>query len=163
MANIITCARIVLSVALLFCPVLSPVFYGIYLAAGSSDMIDGAVARKTGSVSELGSRLDTIADIVFTAACLIKLLPVLDVPAWLYPWISVIAAIKLFNIAIGYRKRKKFVAVHSVINKITGCLLFLFPLTLAFIELKYSAAVICAAATTAAVYEGYLIQAGKTA
>ena len=81
MANIITCIRIVLSAALLFCPALSPAFYALYLAAGFSDMIDGAVARKTGTVSELGSKLDTIADIVFTAICLIKLLPVLDVPA----------------------------------------------------------------------------------
>ena len=158
MANIITCIRIVLSVALLFCPVLSPVFYGLYIAAGFSDMIDGAVARQTGTVSELGSRLDTIADIVFTVVCIIKLLPVLDVPVWLYIWILVIAIIKLINIGIGYIRQKKFVAVHSVINKITGVLLFIFPLTLAFIDLKYSAAVVCAVATIAAVYEGFLIQ-----
>ena len=163
MANIITCIRIVLSVVLLFCPALSPVFYALYLAAGFSDMIDGAVARKTDTVSELGSRLDTIADIVFTAVCLIKLLPVLDVPAWLSAWIAVIALIKLRNIAIGYLRQRAFVAVHSVINKVTGGLLFLLPLTLAWIDLKYSAAAVCAAATIAAVYEGYLIDAGKTA
>ena len=162
MANIITCIRIVLSVALLFCPALSSAFYVLYIAAGFSDMIDGAVARKTGTVSELGSRLDTIADIIFTVVCLIKLFPVLDVPAWLYIWISVIAIIKLINIAIGYIRQKRFVAVHSVINKVTGGLLFIFPLTLAFINLKYSAAVVCAVATIAAVYEGYLIQAGRT-
>ncbi len=162
MANIITCIRIVLSAALLFCPALSPVFYGVYLAAGFSDMLDGAVARKTGTVSELGSRLDTIADIVFTAVCLIKLLPVLDVPSWLTTWISVIAIKKLLNIAIGYSRQKAFVAVHSVLNKVTGCLLFMFPLTLAFLHLKYSAAVLCAVATAAAFYEGYLIQAGRT-
>ena len=94
MANFITCTRIVLSAALLFCPALSPVFYALYIAAGCTDMMDGAVARKTGIVSELGARLDTIADLVFTAVCLIKLLPVLDVPAWLYLWIAVIAIIK---------------------------------------------------------------------
>ena len=163
MANIITCIRIVLSAALLFCPALSPAFYALYLAAGFSDMIDGAVARKTGTVSELGSKLDTIADIVFTAICLIKLLPVLDVPAWLYAWIAVIAIIKLLNIAMGYIRQKAFAAVHSVLNKVTGGLLFLFPLTLAWIDLKYSAAAVCAVATIAAVYEGYLIQAGRTA
>ena len=163
MANIITCIRIVLSAALLFCPALSPVFCVLYLAAGFSDMIDGAVARKTGAVSEFGARLDTIADIVFTAVCLIKLLPVLDVPAWLYTWIAVIAIIKLINIAMGYIRQKAFVAVHSVINKVTGGLLFLFPLTLAWIDLKFSAAVVCAVATIAAVYEGYLIKSGRTA
>ena len=163
MANIITCIRIVLSAALLFCPPLSPAFYALYLAAGFSDMIDGAVARKTGTVSELGSRLDTIADIVFTAVCLIRLLPVLEVPAWLYTWIAVIAAIKLLNIAAGYLKQKRFPAVHSGINKVTGGLLFLFPLTLTWIDLRYSAAAVCAVAAVAAVHEGYLIQTGRTA
>ena len=163
MANIITCVRIVLSAALLFCPPLSPAFYALYLAAGFSDMIDGAVARKTGTVSELGSRLDTIADIVFTAVCLIRLLPVLEVPAWLYTWIAVIAVIKLLNIAAGYLKQKQFPAVHSVINKVTGGLLFLFPLTLTWIDLRYSAAAACAVAAIAAVHEGYLIWAGRTA
>ena len=152
-----------LSVALLFCPALSPLFYGLYLAAGFSDMIDGAVARKTGTVSELGSRLDSLADTVFVAVCLVKLLPVLDVPAWLYVWTAVIAMIKLVNIVIGYIRQKEFIAVHSIINKVTGGLLFIFPLTLVFIDLKYSAAVVCVIATIAAVYEGYLIQAGRTA
>ncbi|MDO4989972.1 MAG: CDP-alcohol phosphatidyltransferase family protein [Eubacteriales bacterium] len=163
MANLITCIRIVLSAALLFCPALSPAFYALYIAAGFSDMLDGAVARKTGTVSAFGSRLDTIADIVFTAVCLIKLLPVLDVPAWLYAWISVIAIIKLINIAAGYIRQKAFAAVHSVLNKITGGLLFVFPLTLACIDLNFNAAVVCTAATMAAVYEGYLIRAGRAA
>ena len=163
MANIITCIRIVLSAALLFCPPLSPAFYALYLAAGFSDMIDGAVARKTGTVSELGSRLDTIADLVFTAVCLIKLLPVLEIPTWLYTWIAVIAVIKLLNIAVGYVKQKKLAAVHSVINKVTGGLLFLFPLTLTWIDLRYSAAAVCAVAAIAAVHEGYLIRSGRTA
>lgn len=49
-------------------------------------MIDGTVARKTENVSKFGSRLDTIADIVFVAVCLIKLLPILTVPTWIYVW-----------------------------------------------------------------------------
>ena len=65
MANIITGIRIVLSVALLIFPALSPAFFVLYVAGGLSDMIDGAVARKTGTVSEFGSKLDTIADIIF--------------------------------------------------------------------------------------------------
>ena len=157
MANIITFIRIVLSVVLLFCPTLSSAFYAVYIAAGLSDMIDGAVARKTGTASELGAKLDTLADIVFTAVCLIKLLPSLDFPVWIYTWILVIALIKLANITIGYIREKKFVAVHSVINKVTGGLLFILPLTITFIDLKYSAVVVCLVATIAAVYEGYLI------
>jgi len=159
MANTITGIRIVLSIALLFCPILSPTFYVLYIAAGFSDMIDGAVARKTGTVSEFGSRLDTIADIVFVAVCLIKLLPVMHIPGWLYIWIATIAMIKVTNIAAGYIRKKEFVSVHSVINKVTGGMLFLLPLTLATIDLRYSAAVVCMVATIAAVNERHLILA----
>ena len=157
MANIITGIRIVLSVVLMFCQALSPTFYALYIAAGISDMIDGAVARKTGAVSEFGSRLDTIADIVFVAVCLIKLLPVLHVPVWLYIWIAVIAFIKVANIAVGFAGQKELISVHSMMNKLTGGMLFVLPLTLAFIDLRYSAAVVCMVATIAAIQEGYLI------
>ena len=158
MANLITATRIVLSIALLLCPALSPMFYALYIAAGLSDMIDGIVARKTGTVSEFGSRLDTIADIVFVAVCLIKLLPVLNVPIWLYIWIAIIAIIKVANILAGFIRHKGFVSVHSVINKVTGGMLFILPLTLAFIDLRYSAIVVCMIATLAAIQEGYLVK-----
>ena len=120
-------------------------------------MIDGAVARKTGTVSGFGSRLDTFADIVFAAVCLIKLLPILDVPVWLYVWFAVIAIIKFSSITAGYIRQKKLVSVHSVLNKATGLLLFVFPLTLAFMDLRYSAAVVCMAATAAAIQEGFTV------
>ena len=152
MANIITGIRIVLSVALLFCPALSPMFYVLYIAT------DGAVARKTGTISEFGSRFDTIADIVFVAVCLIKLLPVLHVPVWIYIWIAIIACIKVANIAVGFFSQKELLSVHSIMNKVTGCMLFVFPLTLAFIDLRYSAVVVCAVATAAAIQEGNLIK-----
>ena len=163
MANIITGIRIVLSVVLLFFPALSSAFFVLYVAGGLSDMIDGAVARKTGTVSEFGSRLDTFADIVFAAVCLIKLLPVLDGPVWLYVWIAVIAIIKFSSITAGYFRQKKLVSVHSVLNKAAGFLLFVFPLTLAFIDLKYGSAVVCMFATAAAIQEGLTVREKKPA
>ena len=63
---------------MLFCQVFSPAFYSFYIVAGVSDMIDGIVARKTGTASEFGSKLDTVADIVFVAVCLIKMLPAIS-------------------------------------------------------------------------------------
>ncbi len=158
MANTITFSRIAASLVLLFCPVFSPAFYVFYIAAGLSDMLDGFAARKTDTVSELGARLDTIADFVFVAVCLIKLLPVLSVPAWLYGWIGIIALIKAVNIVTGFAVQKRFVPVHSVMNKATGALLFLLPLTIPAVPLKYSAIVVCAAATFAAIQEGHFIR-----
>ena len=62
MANAITIFRMAASIVLLFCPVFSPIFYALYLIAGLSDMVDGIIARKTNSVSEFGSKFDSIAD-----------------------------------------------------------------------------------------------------
>ena len=161
MANIITLIRILCSIAILFCPVFSAAFYALYIAAGVSDMMDGWVARKTNTVSELGAKLDTIADFVFVVVCLVKLLPIFGIPTWLYVWIGVIAFIKIINIVSGYVVQRQFVAVHSVMNKVTGILLFLLPLTFSFIDLKYSAAVVCIIATFAAVQEGHFIRTKK--
>ena len=161
MANTITFFRIAAGIVLLFCPVFSPAFYVFYMAAGLSDMLDGFVARKTDTVSKLGARLDTIADFVFVLVCLIKLLPVLRIPAWLYIWIGIIALIKVVNIISGFAVQKRFVALHSVMNKATGALLFLLPLTIPVLPLKYVAIVVCAAATFAALQEGHFIRTGK--
>lgn len=160
LANIITGLRIVCGIALLFCPVFSPAFYALYLTAGVSDMIDGTVARKTGTASEFGSKLDAAADLILVTVCLIMIIPVLDIPIWLIIWIAVIAGIKLINIIIGYVTRKVFVAAHTVLNKATGVALFLLPFTLSSIDLKYSGIFVCSLATFAAIREGRLIRTG---
>lgn len=157
-ANIITGFRIIFSIALLFFPPFSSAFYVLYTAAGLTDMIDGTVAGKTNTVSDFGAKLDAIADLVFVAACLIKLLPVLTIPVWLWIWIGGIALIKVINIISGYVMQKKWIAPHTVMNKITGALCFLLPFTLSFIDLKYSAIIVCAVATFAAIQEGHFIR-----
>ena len=159
-ANIITGIRILCSIALLFIPVFSPSFYTLYIIAGLSDMIDGSVARKTATAGEFGSKLDTSADMFLVIICMIKLLPVLDTPSWLFIWIAVIALIKMISIISGYVMYKEFAAVHTVMNKVTGVLLFILPLTLTMIDLKYSGAFVCAAATFAAIQEGHYIRSG---
>ncbi len=160
MANIITCIRIVCGAALLFCPVFSPAFYALYITAGVSDMADGIVARKTGTVSAFGSKLDTAADFVLVAVCMIKLIPAVHAPGWLIILTAVIALTKAVNLISGYVVRRELVVLHTVMNKVTGILLFALPLTLTVIDLKYSGAVVCAAATFAAIQEGHLIRTG---
>ena len=161
LANCITAIRILCSIALLFFPAFSTGFYVLYITAGISDMVDGWVARRTHTASELGAKLDTIADIVFVIVCLVILLPVLNIPVWLWAWIGIIALIKVINIISGFIVQKRFVSVHSTMNKVTGLLLFVFPLTLSFVDFKYSAAVICIFATFAAIQEGHFIRTNK--
>ena len=161
MANLITSCRILFSLLLLFFPALSPGFYGLYLAAGLSDMLDGFVARRTNSASPLGAKLDSMADIVFLAVCLIKLLPVLALPVWLWVWVGLIALLRLVNVVSGFVRRKKLVLLHTRANKLTGALLFLLPLSLGFLNIAYTAVPLCALASFAAIQEGHFIRTGR--
>ena len=160
MANILTGIRILCALSMLFCPALSPPFYALYVVAGLTDMIDGAVARRTHTASAFGAKLDSIADCALVVVCLIKLIPALSVPAWLCIWISVIALIKAVNIASGYVMQKRLVAPHTAMNRITGALLFVLPLALPVIDLRTSGTVACMAATFAAIQEGHIIRKG---
>ena len=160
-ANLITGTRILCSIALLLCQPFSPSFIVLYLIAGLTDMIDGAVARTTGTTGKFGAKLDTAADFVLVVVCLIKLLPSLAVPSWLWIWIVLIALIKMINMISGYVIQKKYVALHTVMNKVTGIALFLLPLMLPVVELKYGAPLVCTVAIFAAIQEGHYIRTGR--
>ncbi|MGN0906446.1 MAG: CDP-alcohol phosphatidyltransferase family protein [Bullifex sp.] len=152
-ADIITSLRIVFSICIVFMPVFSPLFYVFYSGAGITDMVDGTVARVMGTAGERGARLDTAADMVFTCICLIKIIPEISLPGWCYIAVVIIALIKLFTML----RVRKLVAVHSVLNKITGVLLFLFPMTVGLIDVTVSAAVISVIAFAAALHESYSV------
>ena len=64
-----------------------------------------------------------------------------------------IAVIKISNIIWGYVSKRQFISLHTVMNKVTGLLLFLLPFTLSFAELKYSSIVVCSIATFSAIQE----------
>ena len=138
-ANILTICRILGSIILLFFPAFSPAFYTLYLLCGFTDMIDGTIARKTNSVTKFGSQPDTVADLIFVVASMIMLLPAIHLPRWLWIWSGMIAMIRIGTIIRGYVSKKQFISLHTMMNKAAGLLLFLLPLTIPFVELKYSA------------------------
>ena len=156
-ANIITVSRILFSVLLLFLPVLGAGFCATYLLCGVTDMIDGSIARKTGTVSEFGAMLDTVADLVFLSVSLTKFLSIVPISKWLWVWIAVIGVVKIGNLIWGYVRIKTLVSLHTVMNKITGLLLFLLPLTVPIIDLNYSSIAVCVVASLAAIHESFYI------
>ena len=160
-ANIITGSRIVLSLPLIFMPLTSTWFYALYLLCGFSDMIDGTVARRTKSANEFGARLDTVSDFVFMTVALIKFVPHLHIPVWLWIWIGIVAMIKLGNAVWGFVRAKKIIFPHTVLNKVTGLLLFLLPVTISFVDLTYTLPIVCTVATVAAVHEVYFTYSEK--
>ena len=145
------------SIGLLFCPMFSACFYGLYIFCGLTDMVDGTVARKTGAASSFGARLDTVADFLFVIASFVKLIPVIRIPVWTWVWVAVIAVVKLVNLFWGILGRKQIPSLHTIANKATGLCLFLLPLTMPFADLRYTAPVVCVIATIAAIQEGHYI------
>jgi CDP-diacylglycerol--glycerol-3-phosphate 3-phosphatidyltransferase len=136
-------------------------FFVLYMICGLSDVLDGMIARKTNTASTFGARLDTIADFIFAAVLFMKLLSGMDIPIWLWVWMITIAGIKIANLIFGFVCTKRLIVEHTLSNKIAGVLLFLLPLTLFWVEFRYSAVVVCAAATFAAIQEGYYIRKGR--
>ena len=148
-----------MAVALPFVQSSQAVFWTLYLLCGLSDVLDGAVARSTGTVSRLGEKLDTIADIIFVAVWMLLFIPAIDVGRWLWIWTGVIALIKVVNVISGLAMKKGFVAKHTPANKATGILLFLLPIVVLWKDIKVPYIVlVCLMATFAAVQEGHLIR-----
>ena len=160
-ANIITGSRIIFSLSLLFISLSSAWFYSLYLLCGLSDMIDGTVARWTNSATQFGARLDTVSDFVFMTVALIKFVPHLHIPIWLWIWIGIIAIMKLGNVVLGFVRTKKLISPHTILNKVTGLLLFLLPMAIIFVDITYTMTIVCTVATIAAIHEVYFTYSEK--
>lgn len=125
--NILSASRGVAALAMLLFPAFSPGFWILYCWCGFSDMIDGPLARKLNAADELGSRVDSIADLIFLICSAILVLPAVNLPVWVWAWIAVIGIVKLAGIALLSSRQRKLVIQHSMTNKLTGILLFLLP------------------------------------
>ena len=158
LANIITICRIVLSPILFAFKPFSTGFNVIYILCGLSDILDGNIARKTKTESNQGAKLDSIADLIFIIVCLVKILSVININKSIFIWIGIIIAIKLINFISSFIIYKKIVMPHTIANKITGAILFVFPLTLSFVNINIASIPVCALATFAAVWEGHYIR-----
>ena len=108
-ANVITGSRIIFSLPLLFISLPSAPFFILYLFCGLTDMVDGTIARRTGSVSKFGAKLDTVSDLVFLLVCVARILPRVTLPLWMWVWVALIASVKIFNIAFALICRKKLI------------------------------------------------------
>ena len=155
--NDISAFRIAGSIGLLFCDVSGLPFWVLYALCGISDMVDGWLARKLHAETKAGAILDSVSDIVFVACCAIRLLPVLEIPVWLWIGAGIIVTIKIINQVSALAVFKRFCFPHTWTNKLTGFLLFLTVPTFFWSMIPIS--IVAALATFAAVQEGHLIRA----
>ncbi len=152
-ANFISSARILLTFTLALTKPLSATFIIIYIFCGVSDMLDGYIARKTGTTSRLGEKLDSFADFIMITVLIIILYPIVNPTVQILIWVILIGMIRLISVVVVFVKYKTFGMLHTYGNKITGFMLFLFPLVLTVIRSNTLMNILCIAATVSAIEE----------
>ena len=156
--NILSATRIALCLPLLLADAMTVPFWVLYVIAGTTDMLDGFLARRWGVESKFGARLDSLADFVFVLAVGYKLFPWLKLPTALWMMIGVIALVKMVNAISSYVINHKIAFLHTKANKLTGFLLFIGMMTIGQSYFVPVAWVIACIALFAAIQEGHIIR-----
>ncbi len=151
--NLLCILRILMSLSLLFLAPLCMGFLIVYVLCGVSDWLDGFLARALRVESVLGGRLDSLADLVLVCVVLWTLLPVWQPGAAVLCWIGGIAILRLLAAVVARRRFGVCGFLHTIGNKLTGALLFLYPLVFQLLPGQGMLYALCAVATLTAVEE----------
>ena len=152
-ANVLTALRIVASPAFFFVEPMTTAFYVLNIGIWLTDILDGFIARLTRSESELGSKLDTAADLVLAAVLFLRLFPMLRPKTVFVLWMAAISLTKLATMTVIHVRYKVFGMIHTWLNKATGALIMLYPLVMGLIDQDTALAVIGSVATLGAAEE----------
>ncbi len=150
--------RIALCLPLLLVDAMTVPFWVLYVTAGTTDMLDGFLARRWGVESEFGARLDSLADFIFVLAVGYKLFSWLKLPTALWMMIGLIAMMKASNAVSAYLVRQRLKFLHTKANKLTGFFLFIGMMTIGQSYFNPVAWIIASIALFAAIQEGHLIR-----
>ena len=154
-ANLCTMARIAGAAALWLTRPETAAFYAIYVLGGLSDALDGWLARRTGRADDFGARLDSAADLLFYGSMLLCMLPELRLrlPGWVWILLAGALAIRLCVYLTGALRERRFVALHTLPNKLTGLMAFLVPFAMKTPWAAIYCAAACVVAAIAALHE----------
>lgn len=154
-ADTVTSIRIIGSVFLLFPAVGSSLFLLVYTLVGLTDILDGWIARKWNITSEFGSKLDSIADLLFYTIMMLRILPILleRMPMGVWCMLAGILLIRLISYAVAAFKYRRFASLHTLLNKLTGAAVFLLPYMLFFSKGVAYGYTICVIAIVASLEE----------
>ena len=159
--NLLSMSRIALCLPLLLVDAMTMPFWVLYVIAGTTDMLDGFLARRWGVESKFGARLDSLADFVFVLAVGYKLFPWLKLPATLWMMTGLIALVKIINAICSYVVKHRIEYLHTKANKVTGFLLFIGMMTIGQSYFVPVAWMISCIALFAAIQEGHLIRSNQ--
>ena len=156
--DLLSMSRIVLCLPLLMVDAMTVPFWTLYVTAGTTDMLDGFLARRWDVESKFGARLDSLADFVFVIDVGYKLFPWLKLSDELWMMIGLIALVKTVNAISSYVVKHRIEFLHTKANKLTGFLLFIGMMTVGHSYFIPVAWVIACIALFAAIQEGHIIR-----
>ncbi|MGM9534665.1 MAG: CDP-alcohol phosphatidyltransferase family protein [Intestinibacter sp.] len=151
--NVLSFSRIILSIVLFYLNPVKLPFIFIYIICGITDVLDGFIARKINAISEFGAKLDSVADILIISVILFKFIPILKLNFYMMIWIVVIALIKVSCIIMIFIRFKQFGMIHTYLNKLTGLLIFVYPILNYFIPCKFYMYLVFIVATATSIEE----------
>ncbi len=156
--NLLTLSRIFGAVLMLIMPSLSFEFLFLYTLCGITDALDGYIARKTKTTSELGARLDSIADLTFYFAMVCKLFKrlVSNLPTYVVISAFSVFFVRLISYGVAAIKYHRFSSMHTYLNKATSILVFFIPYLMNTSIFYIFALSICVVALIAALEELYI-------
>jgi len=133
--NIISLSRLALCIPLYILPPFTIVYMTIYFIAGTTDVIDGPVARRIkGGASELGATLDSIADVALVCALVFVVMPQMVLWDWLWTTYVCILSLKIcMSVIVGLIKFKELIFLHTLSFKALVFILFCYPFLYYFI------------------------------
>ncbi len=126
--NILSAARIVIAIVIMFIPPYETAFYVIYAFCGISDLFDGVIARALHIESRLGGTLDTIGDTLLTwTGCHVVFSNMDPLYPGLLAAILAVFAVRIIGAVITLCRFRKFAMLHTAGNKIAMIILYLYP------------------------------------
>lgn len=162
--NLLTLARMWLCIPLGVTEALSPLFFLLYTLIGMSDILDGWLARRWHCTTSFGAQLDGAADLIAFGVIGWKIWPFLHFPTWLWGLLVCIVCVRIGNMVCAYLSKNTNIFQHTLLNRLTGLLLFISIYLIENALFQWLAAGIAILALLAALQESFGKQAnvGKT-
>ncbi len=121
--DVLTVSRAVVAPALPFLVDRPVPFVAVLAWCAVSDVLDGALARRSGTASARGAGLDSAADVVLTLALLVSGARALgpDLPGFV-PAVAAVALVRAAGMVVCQVRHGRVVLLHSWANRAAGTL-----------------------------------------
>lgn len=143
------------AVGMIFVPTLSPLFICFYSMCVLYMIIERLFVKTLGLVTEERIKMHGVAEFIFTIIMLVKLLKfvLVYIPEEDFAIIIAVGCLKTIAGFIGVAKFHHRAIIRTVLQKIMGAVLYVFPYILLLLHVRIACVMLCVIAGFAAVEE----------